>query len=321
MDCIIPAHNIKIFSSAISSLSRVGKELLVEFSPQDGLTLRSLNDGKSAFASYKFDPSFFERCIGTGSSGHISSRRGSSGRLFGEDNDDRKDRYLCRVLLKTIAAVLKPRRGLDSLRLRSLSESSSVLRGDDKDDASPTSIAGSTIQSVAKSTVEADRSQTMAMQLIFEFRCEPGGLRISHRIGVAELETSVSAVAPRNNCSEIVAAPKALMKLIDPLKGTIEVALNVNCERKTVILSSFHHADATLSSVDVSLLGTAAVLKTQTSMACDDFDDFLWRNDRSIGDDEIDIPNGVNEEVILVFGIKEVKVSRQVHDKFTLLNR
>ena len=75
-----------------------------------------------------------------------------------------------------------------------------------------------------------------------------------------------------------------------------------------MILSSFHHSDAASSSVDIALLGAAAVLKTQTSMACDDFDDFIWKNNRSIYNDEVEIPNGVNEEVILVFGIKEVKV-------------
>mmetsp|Transcript_14267 Transcript_14267/g.21971 ORF Transcript_14267/g.21971 Transcript_14267/m.21971 type:complete len:146 (+) Transcript_14267:187-624(+) len=76
-------------------------------------------------------------------------------------------------------------------------------------------------------------------------------------------------------------------------------------------MSSFHHSDAASSSCDTALLGASAVLKTETSMNCDDFDDFIWRSDRDVDvdvDDEDEaIPSCVNNEVILVFGIKEVK--------------
>ena len=222
MDCVIPAHNVKIFSNAIASLCKVGKELLIEFSVKEGLTLRALNDAKSAFSSFQFKPSFFERCQGT-TGGHSNGnnkrrRRSDEDDRYNGDNED-EDKYMCRVLLKTVASVLKPRRGVDSLRLRSSDEQRQV---GGRGDSSPTSTAVS----------EIIHEEKNAIHLIFEFHCEPGGMRISHRIGIADLETSISAVAPRDNCSEIVAAPKALMKMIDPLKQTLEVSLHVNNQRK-----------------------------------------------------------------------------------------
>ena len=313
MDCVIPAHNVKIFMNAVSSLCKVGKELLLEFNPKSGLTLRTLNDAKSAFSSYKFTPSFFERCS-SGASGNengnfvINGNRRRRRRKMSDDDDDDEeeeddddDKYLCRVLLKTVASVLKPRRGVDTLRLRSVEDRSGVSRNDND-----------------------DNQESSIMRLVFEFRCEPGGLRISHRIGVAELENSISAVAPREQCSEIVTAPKVLMNLLGPLKRTVEVALTAiyNDKRKIVKLASFHHTDAASSSVDIALLGSNAMLKTETSMACEDFDEFLWKGNRIVprqgdvsDDDESDdqespdIPRSVNEEVILVFGIREVRVS------------
>jgi len=321
MDCVIPAHNVKIFMNAVSSLCKVGKELLLEFNPKSGLTLRTLNDAKSAFSSYKFVPSFFERCSsgasvnGNGNAVGVidGNRRRRRRRMNDNDNDnddddDDDDKYLCRVLLKTVASVLKPRRGVDTLRLRSVEDRSSGSRNDNDDD-----VRGS-----------GDQQESSIMRLVFEFRCEPGGLRISHRIGVAELENSISAVAPREQCSEIVTAPKVLMSLLGPLKRTVEVALTAvyNDKRKIVKLASFHHTDAASSSVDIALLGANAMLKTETSMACEDFDEFLWKSNRIVprqgdvsDDDESDdqespdIPRSVNEEVILVFGIREVRVS------------
>ena len=236
MDCVIPAHNIKVFSNAITSLCRVGKELLIEFAPREGLTLRSLNDGKSAFASYKFEPSFFERCSGkisnTNSRSKHKNRSRDIGRECREGNEEDEERYMCRILLKTVAAVLKPRRGVDSLRLRSSSEHKDENNNVDISQENYSSTSCTMKNGSQRAAMKFVDGQGVAMQLIFEFRCEPGGLRISHRVGVSELESSVSAVAPRDNCSEIVAAPKALMKMIDPLKRTMEVALNVNSVRK-----------------------------------------------------------------------------------------
>ena len=58
MDCIIDGHLIRPFCAAIACLSRVGKEINFDFDPIDGLTLRTLNDSKSIFSSFHFDPSF-----------------------------------------------------------------------------------------------------------------------------------------------------------------------------------------------------------------------------------------------------------------------
>jgi Rad9 len=59
----IPAENLKAFAQAITFLCKVGKELVIEGTP-DKLVLRTLNDTKSAYAGISFSQGFFElfRC-------------------------------------------------------------------------------------------------------------------------------------------------------------------------------------------------------------------------------------------------------------------
>jgi hypothetical protein len=38
----------------------MGKDLYIKFDPLKGLTLRALNDAKSAFTSFHFEPTCFE---------------------------------------------------------------------------------------------------------------------------------------------------------------------------------------------------------------------------------------------------------------------
>ena len=64
MDVTIPPHNLRRFASSVSCLGRIGKDLYVSFDPLDGLTLSSLNEAKSAYGKFHFDPGFFERCDG-----------------------------------------------------------------------------------------------------------------------------------------------------------------------------------------------------------------------------------------------------------------
>ncbi|XP_033918233.1 cell cycle checkpoint control protein RAD9A isoform X2 [Melopsittacus undulatus] len=60
MKCIIIGGNIKVLGRAVHSLSRIGDELYLE-PTENGLSLRSINSSRSAFASFLFAPLFFQR--------------------------------------------------------------------------------------------------------------------------------------------------------------------------------------------------------------------------------------------------------------------
>lgn len=183
MDCIVPSRSVRTFCASISALAKIGKDLYVEFDPVEGLVLRTLNDAKSAFCEITFGPSFLER----GSSAPTTSKM-RSGSL--------EDRYSCRIPLKAMGTVLRPRKGIVSLRIRN--------------------------------NVSAD-----LLYLAFEFRLEQNGnqLEVIHRIGVSDSD-SVAAVAPKDGCSHIVVKPRLLSCMFEPLKRVYEVALIVNAPQK-----------------------------------------------------------------------------------------
>ena len=127
MDITIPPHNLKRFSASITCLGKIGKDLYLSFDPLDGLTLSSLNDAKSAYGKFHFDSHFFERCSAPTNSGmtakkNNNSSRGRSGSNDGGDSDDEEfydTRYVCRVPVRSIHSILRPRKGVCSLRIRS----------------------------------------------------------------------------------------------------------------------------------------------------------------------------------------------------------
>ena len=82
---------------------------------------------------------------------------------------------------------------------------------------------------------------------------------------------------------------------------------------KVVTATSFHHTDAAAASTHNILLhaSAAAVLKTETSIGCNDFDEYNWTDGREHMDED-DLPDRVNQEVTLVFGIKEAKVCKRL---------
>ena len=137
----------------------------------------------------------------------------------------------------------------------------------------------------------------------------------------------MSAVAPKDGCSEIVTVPKLLLRMLEPLKRTSEVALIVNDRHKMVTMASFHHSDSVAASTNNALLqaSSSTLLKTETTIGVDDFEEFDFRDDRPLGrdlmdDDAEDVegeeddvpPENAGEEVTLVFGIKEPKVRQSV---------
>ncbi|XP_075019541.1 cell cycle checkpoint control protein RAD9A [Calonectris borealis] len=60
MKCIVTGGNVKVLGRAVHSLSRIGDELYLE-PTESGLSLRTVNSSRSAFASFLFAPLFFQR--------------------------------------------------------------------------------------------------------------------------------------------------------------------------------------------------------------------------------------------------------------------
>jgi hypothetical protein len=282
MDVVIPSHNIKTLSSSLSALAKVDKFVYIEFDPLEGLRLRSISCSKSSFCQFTFDVGFFERCSSPPSSKLKRSGKRSRGNLT--DDDDVEEKYLCRVLIRTIAAVLRGgRKGVQSLRIRSLGHESAY--GDENDDDSET-------------------SNNRRMQLAFEFKIQSSGImKVIHKIGVIDAD-AVVAVATRENCSEIVALPRVLLKMVEPVKSN-EIAFIISDANKKVSVTSFHYADNSSNLVLSSSFSSA--LKTETTMESDEFDEFNYSDYNK----EDDVPAGVDKEVTLVFSCKEAKAMLQ----------
>ncbi|XP_036026090.1 cell cycle checkpoint control protein RAD9A isoform X3 [Onychomys torridus] len=59
MKCLIAGGNVKVLGKAVHSLSRIGDELYLE-PLKDGLSLRTVNSSRSAYACFLFAPPFFQ---------------------------------------------------------------------------------------------------------------------------------------------------------------------------------------------------------------------------------------------------------------------
>lgn len=303
MDCTIPAHNVRTFCAAIASMSKMGgKDLYVEFDPLEGLVLRTLNDAKSAFCSFSYQPAFFERCStpplprqGRASNSNKRKGRSTNSTPADEDDDDDEEVYKCRIPLKAMAAVTKARKGVVSLRIRNETSTN---------------------------------PQHQMFLLTFEFHMEYKGnrLRVVHRLGVEDAD-GVRAVADDDNSSEIVALPKFLLRMMEPLKKSEEVAFIVNDKAKLMTMASFHHhqygetaPDAGANNNAVLQSKSATLLKTETSVGADEFDDFDFANDRKVianSNPNDALPSNVNEEVTLVCSLREPKALLQFFDTGT----
>eukprot|EP00984_Skeletonema_dohrnii_P004521 scaffold1600_cov79-Skeletonema_dohrnii-CCMP3373.AAC.1 len=142
MDITIPPHNLKRFTAAITCLGKIGKDLYLSFDPLDGLVLSSLNEAKSAFGKFHFDSTFFDRCSasavvisasrssasassflgrGRNNNGGVGNTNNNHNSEDDEDDEDFYDssRYVCRVPVRSVHSVLRPRKGVCHLRIRS----------------------------------------------------------------------------------------------------------------------------------------------------------------------------------------------------------
>jgi len=402
MDVVIPSHNLRTFSSSVTTLSRIGNYLYLEFDPLLGLTLRTLNDAKSAFAEFHFEVGFFERCTSAPLASTTAAERSpvsrnrskncnrndkrrnrksnrNSKRMDLEDNvdsadlgvrekrrrrtrrrksmserqtdgisnagidegtegdndEDLEEKFLCRVPVRTIATVLRPRKGVRSLRIKSLGTMTGLpnittTRTVDANGSMRRQRDCRTQSSIDTNDddkyEEDEENQTPIMQLSFEFQVTANGImRIIHKVGVTDAK-GVIAVSSKEGCSEIVALPKLLLNMLEPLKQTNEVALTVSDDEKIVTATSFHHSDAVdggggngLGNGKNMVLAAlaAGVMKTETSIGCDEFDEFNYLADDGLtenkedGGDGADVPDDVGQQVTLVFGIKESKALLQ----------
>lgn len=290
MDVTVPSHNIRSLSLAVGCLGRISKDLYIEFSALEGLILRTLNDSKSAFASFEFAPSFFERCTtpldrgsmkkrklqrkpgGIGRQSRRRNRRSRNEEINEEkegEEEELDDKYTCRVPIRIVHSILRSRKGVISLRIRSCMNkvNTDVTRRD---------LDNFIVSDMNERAMEDGYS----MQLSFEFLCETiGPMRVTRRIGVEECD-GIAANVSKLECSEIHSSPKTLSGMLDPLYRTTEVALCVNDVEKIVTATSFHAT----SSSDNALLASRSILNTETTIKCDDFLKYAWRDDHVVLD-------------------------------------
>jgi hypothetical protein len=112
MDCIIPGHSIKPFCASIGCLSRIGKDLYMDFDPIGGLRIRALNDSKSVFANFHFEPAFFTRCASS-----MALYKRSKKRKQSDDHDEYNEQWTVRIAMKALAAVVRARKDVLNLHI------------------------------------------------------------------------------------------------------------------------------------------------------------------------------------------------------------
>lgn len=324
MDVTIPPHNLRRFTASLTCLAKIGKDLYLSFDPFDGLTLSSLNEAKSAYAKFHFECGFFERCLG------------QVGRPAGRREDAREEgsqeevewRYVCRVPVRSVHSVLRQRKGVLSLRIRSegMDETGEHFgvnrRGSNKSEfrKDGEKVPYSSRRRKRKSReVQQQQEANQKMMLTFQYQIErpskltqpsnapiTSSFSVLHKIAVTDAHgITLSTSTHRKTRSEIIAPPKLWMRLLDPLKRTNEVALTIDDELKVVTATSFHNSE------ENAVLNRNAMLKTETSTGVEEFDEYDFRNNRKENDEEL--PGEVNERVVLVFSIKEAKVSMAVN--------
>jgi Rad9 len=370
MDVVIPGDSIRPFCAAIGCLSRMGKELYVDFDPFDGLTLRALNDAKSVFASFHYDPSFFHRCMApplalssklrtkrkkvkhrnthAGSGSRKRQRERNGGDTNDNDHEDESDeeedeepRLSIRVPIKGLSAVVR-KRNHPVVSLRIHTSLTDLHNGDDDDTDTGSNGCYNAL------SFEFQFQPMVAPRTGNNHHNPPSVVRVVHQIAIADAQ-AVAAVAPTEGASELVCHPNVLLRMLEPLKGTAEMALIVSDEHKLVSACTFHHDDvvgavsqqqrldgpddangAATNSHTNNLFFTSkpASLKTETSIGCDDLIDFEYvahgpsqQADPKDGDDDDDNgmpappsippPTHVNKQVVLVYNIKEFKALLQ----------
>lgn len=279
MDCIIPGHSVRPFCAAIGCLSRVGKDLILEFDPVDGLTMRALSDSKAVFASFHYEPAFFDRCASPPLTFRKRKRTKSSNNED-EEQDNLEQSWCVRVAIKSLNAVVKPRKDVISLQLLTVGD-------------------------------------LLAFEFQLQ-RPEGVVTRIIHKVGVAPAQ-SIAAVAAMDKGSELVVQPNVVLTMLEPLKRSAEMALLVNETFKLISGVSFAHEDigmgengSTNNNANTTHSSTTKSLKTETSIGYDELIELHYVSMPELEENEpIPPPDDIKEQVVLVFTIKEFKAMLQ----------
>lgn len=277
MDCIIPGHSIRPFCAAIGCLSRIGKEIYIDFDPIEGCSIRSLNDSKSVFGSFHFEPTFFSRCSSAPTSmkrSHTNSSRRKRKINDASTNNNDDERWTVRIAIKAMAAVIRQRKEVLNLHITTIGD-----------------------------------------HLAFEFQIQKIGgsiVRVTHKVGYSSA-AGVAAVTSTDNASELIIQPNILSTMLEPLKRSVEIAILVNETHRLVSSVSFAHddlPDEATSSLNRSQLN--ASLKTETSVSYDDLVDVNYVGHADENENEnVAPPEDLKEQVVLVFTLKELKAFLQ----------
>lgn len=183
--------------------------------------------------------------------------------------------FKCRVPVRAMAAVTKSRKGVASLRIR-------------------------------------NESSSEQLNLSFEFRLEKNDafINVIHRLGVVDAD-GINPVTDRRGASEIVALPRFLLRMMEPLRKVTQVALIVNDKAKIVTMKSYHREAHQQQGNIVLQTKLATLLKSETSACAHEFEEFLFQDEHGAACTKIDAPANVKDEVTLVFSLGEPKAMLQ----------
>ena len=317
MDCTIPAHSIRMFCASIGACAKLGKDLYLSFDALEGLSLSTLNDPKSAFLRYTFEPSFFTHCTGqdldilnrennnsSNNNNNINSRSQSTARRRTrkrnrptpapnndnhDDMDDEEDTALtCRLSIRALTAAVRQRKNAQSLRLYMEEKDSALFL---------------CWEYLLGGVVVSNNNPNPHNH----------GLTVVHRVKVTAFPVNIvtATVTDTGGMSEMVVAPRVLLRLLEPLSRTAETSLVVSNVEDHIVATCF----SPQSSGTTNVL-TKAQMQTEMRLSLDDLDAMEFVDSRdttttSDDDDDDDTPTDVNERVTLVFSHRECKALLQ----------
>ena len=291
MDCIIPHHSVRMFCASIGACAKIGKDLYIDFDPIEGLTLRTLNEAKSAYVCFKYQPYFFERCTAPpldileqrGRKRDRRSQQQQPESMTDDSNDnDYDDGHLtCRLSIKALTAAVRQRKNAQSLRIHAEQVESSLHLS---------------FEYLLSTATTADDGYATSC------------LRVVHRVAVADFPVAiVSAVASHDGASQMVVAPRVLLRLLEPLARQAETAVVIPSPSTgdQILATCFQQqTDNTNNASSSSLL--ASHLQTEMRLSFEDLEEMEFVDDREFDNDD-NVPQNVNTTVALVFSHKEAK--------------
>jgi Rad9 len=330
MDIVIPAHSIRNFSAALAALAKMGMDVYWEYDSITGLSLRTINDAKSSYAHWRYKSTFFERCGYTvrrkkktkkqkqqkqQQPKRPRQRNGGNPRGNRNDDDDEAnddddanvddEKVSYRIASRTLTAIVRYRKAA-SLRIQETADGNALSFefGIEQQPSAPTNQRGGGTCVV---------------------------LTVIHEIPMVDAESKCT-IADLTDASELVAPPQVYHSLLEALPTSVYAALIVR-NNSSVSASSFSLLDYYGGSTSTSSAAKAGssgggvtssnekkALKSETACDLDEFldFDFVGNRDTMVNMDDNDddhhtpsMPEDVNQEVILVFHLKEPKLFLQ----------